>query len=214
VKGGGRVIDQFAGWFRFGRLVDNRPQALSSWRVTTRTQESAAAVARLFGGSPQHWQTTSADHFEVLTDASNVRITLEGPHCITSDMRKWGHKGLVHHCDGQQFLSPHEMKGEPCGCPESAKDRKSWARSRLGPQPNTEILFRIDKMPDLGDFRMHSISWKFAESVASALALMNSAQSKLICGLSLTVAEFDVMAGHRTKYRQPLLLPDEVGEAT
>ncbi|MGI5436395.1 hypothetical protein ACQEV4_02580 [Streptomyces shenzhenensis] len=204
---------EFAGWFRFGRLVDTRPQALSSWRVTTHNSQAAAAITRLLGGLPEEWQTKSADRYEVLTDTSNVRIVLDGPHCITNDMKKWSINGLSHHCDGQQFLSPHRVKGDPCGCPDSVEERKERARSRLGPQPNSEIVFRIDEIPNLGYFRMHSISWKFAESVALILNLMNSTRDKLACALSLVVVELKSATGGTATCRQPLLLPEAVAAA-
>ncbi|MFD6997800.1 hypothetical protein ACFWA5_16325 [Streptomyces mirabilis] len=196
----------FAGWFRFGRLVDNKPQALSSWRITTQSPETAAAIARLFGGVPNQWQTNSADHFEVLTSSQTVRIVIDDLDCITSDMTKWSRKGVIHHCDGHQFLSPHQRKGAPCGCPESLSDRKMRARNYLGPQPNSEISFRISNEPDLGSFRMRSISWKFSECVNSIRSLMSSTRGGAVCDLSLSVVEFGSRAGRKSTYRQPLLL--------
>ena len=213
MRGGDGLADDVAGWFRFGRLVDTRPQALSSWRVTTPTSQTAAAVARLLGGLPEEWETSSTDHFEVLTNTSKVRILIGGPHHINSDMRKWSKNGLIHHCDGQQFLSPHHAKGEPCGCPDSIADRKERARSRMGPQPNSEISFQIDNAPELGYFRLHSISWKFADSVATIRNLMNSTRDKLACDLSLTVVELTSTTGRTATYRQPLLLPEVVATA-
>ncbi|MFJ4687534.1 hypothetical protein [Streptomyces sp. NPDC088789] len=128
-------------------------------------------------------------------------------------MKKWSKNGFTHHCDGQQFLSPHRIKGDPCGCPESIKERKERARGRLGPQPSTEISFQIDSAPDLGHFRMRSISWKFTESVASIRSLMNSTRDNLACDLSLAVVELPSATGRTATYRQPLLLPEVVTAA-
>ncbi|WP_314222973.1 recombination directionality factor [Streptomyces zaehneri] len=165
--------DDFAGWFRFGRLVDNQPQALSSWRITTQDLSTANSIGQFFGGIPNRWRTNSPDHFEVLTGTPMVRITLNDPHCITPEMKKWGHKGLMHHCDGSQFLSPHQKKGSYCGCPESLCERKERARSYLGPQPSTEVSFKVSDAPSLGYFRMHSVSWRFAESASAIRDLIN-----------------------------------------
>src|SRR5690606_40800256 len=46
------------GRFRSGYQVDNRPQSLGAWRVTTGDPEVAARVHELFGGdSPQEWRS-------------------------------------------------------------------------------------------------------------------------------------------------------------
>ncbi|WP_030855290.1 hypothetical protein [Streptomyces sp. NRRL S-475] len=56
------------GRFRTGRQVGNRPESLSTFRITTGDPEVADKVAELFGGTPAEWETSGEDFNEVVTD--------------------------------------------------------------------------------------------------------------------------------------------------
>src|SRR5690606_11528320 len=75
------------GRFRSGYQVDNRPQSLGAWRVTTGDPEVAARVHELFGGdSPQEWDAKGEDILEVFTAAAEVDVILEGASAIRQRM--------------------------------------------------------------------------------------------------------------------------------
>ncbi|MYR61494.1 hypothetical protein GTY54_36545, partial [Streptomyces sp. SID625] len=150
------------GRFRSGRVAEGLPQALDTWRVTTGDAEVAARVAGLLGGRPQPNEGGEGLAHEVLTKAETVRVLLDGPGAVASHMVLWGSKGIVHRCDGLEFLSPEEKKGRPCGCPPLLADRKPAAREGRGPSPSISLTFRIAAEPALGEFRFMSGSWQLA----------------------------------------------------
>lgn len=159
----GNFSDDFVGRFRSGRLVGTMPESLSEWRVTTGDPVVAAKVVDLFGGAAEEWETTKEDHLEVLTDASSVRIIINSSSAIDASMKLFGTSGLIHHCDGVQFLSPDEDKGEPCRCPDSFQDRKDKAKSGRGPKPSVDLAFTLADAPELGKFRFNSGSWELVK---------------------------------------------------
>ena len=91
------MADEYVGWFRSGRLAYNRPESLSSWRVITGCSEVASKVAKYLGGQPQG--DLGEDCVEVLTETSRVPIFLAGSCAIRLEMKQWGVKEIVHHCD-------------------------------------------------------------------------------------------------------------------
>ncbi|MYW03902.1 hypothetical protein GT354_37600 [Streptomyces sp. SID3343] len=166
-----------------------------------RREEVSAVVAQIFGGEQREWQTTGADRFEVMTGTSKVKILLAGPCAVAIDMRRWSRGSLVHHCDGEWFLSPESRKGDLCGCPHSIVERKARVKRGLGPQPNVDLSFRLVDAPDLGVFRMKSISWKFAENASVLKDAIGSALGESVCGLELEAVE--LKGG--TRYVKPVL---------
>ncbi|MEV7027714.1 hypothetical protein [Kitasatospora sp. NPDC093558] len=49
------------GRFRPGPMIDNRPESLVTWRVTTAATAVATDVASLLGGEPAEWETSAED---------------------------------------------------------------------------------------------------------------------------------------------------------
>ncbi|MFF2147949.1 hypothetical protein [Kitasatospora sp. NPDC058190] len=62
-----RFVDDTVGRFHSGRSVHNVPESLPEWRITTGDPEVSAAVAQLFGGTPEETDSTSDNYIEVLT---------------------------------------------------------------------------------------------------------------------------------------------------
>ncbi|WP_194292724.1 recombination directionality factor, partial [Streptomyces katsurahamanus] len=154
--------EDFVGRFRSGRMVGNRPESLATWRVTTGDPAVADAVSKLMGGTSSEWETTGEDFNEIVTETDKILVVIDGSQGVKADMQLWGRSGLIHHCDGVEFLSPEEDKGEPCGCPPLMEDRKAQDKSGRGPKPHTNVVFRLADDYHLGKFRFQSTSWKLA----------------------------------------------------
>ncbi|MFJ9671099.1 hypothetical protein ACIRP5_09975 [Streptomyces sp. NPDC101221] len=200
-----QFADDFVGRFRSGRMVGNRPESLGSWRITTGDPEVADKVSELYGGKPAEWETTGEDFNEVITETDKVLIVVDGPGALTADMKLWGRSGLIHHCDGVEFLSPDEDKGQPCGCPPLMEDRKAQAKSGRGPAPNTSLVFRLADDYHLGKFRFQSSSWKLAEVVHEIDAALSAHKGEVLAELSLELVEFTTKAGRDVSYRKPVV---------
>lgn len=162
--------DDTVGRFRSGRLVGDTPEALNEWRVTTGDPVVADRVSALMGGTPAEWATENEDNIEVLTDSPSVRIIIEPDGVDASFKLFMPGAGLVHHCDGFEFLSPDEEKGKTCGCPSFIAERKMRAQQKRGPSPSVEITFSMEEAPELGKFRFNSGSWKLVEALGPIFA--------------------------------------------
>ena len=51
--------DDIVGNLRSGMQIDNKPVALQEWRVTTGDPDVANAIADLYGGKVEEWETKS-----------------------------------------------------------------------------------------------------------------------------------------------------------
>jgi hypothetical protein len=200
-----RFTDDTVGRFHSGRSVNNVPESLSEWRITTGDPEVSAAVAQLFGGTPEETDSTSENYIEVLSDANKVLIVLDGPGAITSDMKLWNRSQLVHHCDGVEFLSPETDAGRPCGCPALFAERKAAAKAFRGPSPSINIQFRLADDYDLGLFRFQSGAWTLAEVLHEVENALARVQGEALAELSLELVEYTTKAGRNVSYRKPVV---------
>ncbi|MEU8840263.1 hypothetical protein AB0D97_14180 [Streptomyces roseus] len=198
--------DDFVGRFRSGRLVGKQPEALNEWRVTTGDPVVAAEIARLMGGDPEEWDTDKEDNIEVLTDSSSVEIIIESSDKIDASMKLFGMSGLVHHCDGVEFLSPDEDKGEACGCPPMLQDRKDKAKAGRGPKPSIDVVFKLAEAPELGLFRFNSGSWELVKVLHTVLADVDAYEgSPVRATLSIENVSYTTKAGRDVSYNKPVI---------
>lgn len=193
------------GRFHSGRMAGGLPQALDTWRVTTGDAEVAARVAGLLGGLPQPNEGGGELAHEVLTKAETVRVLLDGPGAVASHMVLRGSKGIIHQCDGLEFLSPKEKKGRPCGCPPLLADRKLAAREGRGPSPSISVTFRIAAEPELGEFRFMSGSWQLAVQLSDLADALERVDGPAVCDLTLELVVYTTKAGRGVCYRKPVV---------
>lgn len=197
-----RFSDDLVGRFRSGVQINNRPQALNEWRITTGDPDVAAAVADLFGGTPQEWETTTEERLEVLTEAAEVSVVLEGPHSVSSKMVLWGRKGPVRKCDGVQ-----QDDGQACACPSALADRKDAAKAGTGCEPSISVFFRLADAPDLGKFRFHTASWTAARDLAGVEDKITAANDggPVLATLGLELVEWTTKEGTNRAFTKPTL---------
>lgn len=201
-----RQFDQdFVGRFRSGRMVGKRPEALNHWRVTTGDPVVAARVEQLLGGTAEEWDTDNEDNLEVLTESAAVRIIVASSDALTSDMRLYGNQGMIHHCDGVEFLSPDEDKGKPCGCPRLLQDRKELAKSGRGPKPSINLVFKLEAAPELGFFRFNSGSWELAKVLHEGVAALDGVEGPAMVTLTIENVSYTTKAGRDVSYNKPVI---------
>lgn len=204
----GRFKADTVGRFRAGRMVGRTPESLSEWRVTTGDPEVASAIVQLYGGVAEEWETTGEDGLEVLTNATTVRIVVDGSRDLKADMRQYANSMLFHHCDGVEFISPEEKRGEACGCPPLFQDRKDLARSG-GPKPNIDLRFRLAEDVDLGYFRFVSSSWDLVRELATVGDALDATDAPKLCDLTIEPVEFTAKRGPRAgklvSYSRPVI---------
>ncbi|MFJ3248351.1 hypothetical protein [Streptomyces sp. NPDC086782] len=176
--------DDVVGRFRSGRLVlmggKEVPESLNEWRVTTGDPEVADRIAELLGGEAEEWETEKEDNLQILTDAATVSIIIEPEGVDASFKQFMPGAGMIHHCDGFEYLSPEEDKGEPCGCPSLIAERKLAAQKMRGPKPSVDVTFRLADAMDAGKWRFNSGSWKLVEVLGPLFAELDKYPGKQV----------------------------------
>lgn len=205
-----------AGRFHMGRLSDGRPQALDAWRVTTDDAEVAACVAGFLGGEPQPNEGTGGAGlaYEVLTSRETVRVLLDGPDAVEARMVLRASTGITHECDGVEFLSPEEKKGQRCGCPPLLQNRKLAAKDGRGPTPSADITFQIAAAPGLGTFHFMTSSWQMAAQLSDLTDALERVDGPAVCDLTMELVVYTTKTGQGVCYRKPVVTvlgsPDSV----
>ncbi|MFD7611005.1 hypothetical protein [Streptomyces sp. NPDC059828] len=187
--------DDTVGRFHSGRQVDDVPEVLSEWRISTGDPVVAQAVAQLFGGEPIETDSRGENFIDVFTDRDSVPIVLDGPKSIYADLKLWNRSKLVHHCDGTRFLSPDEKKGKPCNCPELFAERKQAAKDFIGPSPSITVTFRLADDPELGRFKFQSGSWVMASVLHEYENALSAIDGPALAELTLELVEFTIKKG-------------------
>ncbi|WP_328695748.1 recombination directionality factor [Streptomyces sp. NBC_00342] len=201
----GSFSDDTVGRFHSGRSVNNVPEALAEWKVTTGDPDVAAAIAQLMGGQPVETDSTSENFIEILTDTKRIKAVLSGPDAIASDMKLWNGNVLIHHCDGVEFLSPDQDRGKACGCPSLMEDRKAAYKAKRGPGPSISILFRLAEDYDLGLFRFQTGSWKLAEVLHEIGNALDKVGAEALAELGIELVEYTTKKGRDVSYFKPVV---------
>ncbi|WAB10807.1 recombination directionality factor [Arthrobacter phage Tuck] len=213
-----RFADDVVGRFRSGHQINNRPAALTEWRVTTGDPEVADAVHEILGGdAPQDWDAKGEDNIEVFTASKEVEIILEGEKALRQKMVLWSRAGkLVQSGDGQTIDYPEDKVGPDPDAHLSFQERKAKARDGIGAEPQIEVYFRLADDPDLGIFKFQTGSWSMASDLAyndveGELAdyVADSDSGKVLASLKLEevsfVAKNGPRAGQTVTYTKPVL---------
>jgi hypothetical protein len=194
------------GTFAAGRKdAKGNPVALPSWRILTGSQDVADSVAQLFGGAPFDTESANDHHIAVDTDAETVLIVVDKPSDLRADMKLWNRSALIHHCDGIEFLSPDDQRGDPCGCPETMEERKAAAKKFTGPSPSIELTFRLADDYELGEFRFKTGSWTLVDVLHHVENALDAIDGPALCELTLELVEYTTSKGRDVSYRKPVI---------
>lgn len=204
--------EEFDGKLSGGKQEKGKPVALTEWRFVLPKQETADALAQLYGGKPVELETDSDYFIELLTNAKELSVILAGPKAVQSDMKLFNQaQKLIHHCDGVDYIShaDDDKVGTPCGCPESLSERKALARDFMGPKPAIAVTFSLADDPELGTFRYQTGSWSLAETLWEAEEDLAAIGGEALATLSLEPVEYVAkggpMKGKTVSYTKPVL---------
>lgn len=192
---------------RTGMTRNKKPVSLRNWRVVTDNPETAAALAELYGGTPEEFDPTKDQNFHVLTDTDSIEVVIDGSDAIEDKLIQWGIGGPVHECDGMYSLLPDD-KGEPCGCPQTMAERKELARKRppKGPAPNIIVNFTLAGVgEDLGKGMLRATAWTLAEVIHEVKDALDEVGEPALCKLRLELVEYDSDKYGRVSYTKPVI---------
>lgn len=208
--------DDIVGRFRSGYVENNRPNALTTWRVTTGDPAVADKVSDMLGGdAPQNWDAHGEDNIEVFGKEKSVEIILEGSKALRQAMVLYSRKGIVYVSDGETITYPDDRKGE--ADPQAGEDlptRKAKAKEGTGSEPKIEVYFRLAADPDMGIFKFQTGSWSFVSDIAfhdieGKIEDAAAANGKVAATLTLEEVSFTAKngprAGQLVTYTKPVL---------
>ncbi|MFJ9961094.1 recombination directionality factor [Streptomyces avermitilis] len=199
-----RSFGDTIGTFSIGKSVKNEktgnndPMALDTFRLMTASPEVAQAVSELLGGAPEETDSPSEEFIEVVTTASTIQVVADGPGAYYSDLKQWVRGKLVHHCDGEVFLShlsKPEKVGQPCECPELFAERKQAAKDEMGPKPAIEFTFRLAEDLDLGKFKLKTGAWTLAAVEHEIIEALEAINGETLVEIGLELVEFVISKG-------------------
>ena len=192
--------DDIVGRGRAGQQIQGRPIALSEWRFTTGDPAVASAVAELFGGEPQKWETQSDEALEVLSTTAVLPVELTG---LTSEFVLWGRSNKpIRTCNG---ATQNDDSKNACVCPSDLREHKEAAKAGTACQPSVRALFRLSAAPDLGLFRFNSASWQLAEAVNELEADLADRGGSSEATLALELVEYETKLGRQVRYTKPVI---------
>lgn len=197
--------DGSVGKIHSGKMVGKNPISLDHWEFSTGDLDVAQALSELFNAPVVDTQSDAENYLRVETETDSIEVILAGPSAISSDMKQWINGKLVHHCDGVEYLSPDEQRGDSCGCPAFFKERKEAAKAYRGPAPSIKILFKLAQDPELGLFAFSTSSWTLAEVLHEYEGALDRVAETAVASLGLELVQYTTKAGRNVEYRKPVL---------
>lgn len=192
--------DDITGRFRSGRKSQGKLQGLKTWRATSDDKEVTDAIANLLGGKSAEWETTKTDKWEVITEAETLDITLE---YLNVQMVLWGSgEGgkPVRVCDG----TVRRDAGSHCECPADLKERKAAAKNGLACKPETQALWRLTDLPELGKFKYISSAYTLADTITRLETELADAGGSALATVTLKPVSFE-SNGQTIKFTKPII---------
>jgi hypothetical protein len=198
-RGGGG--GQLAGCFRFGVLLNSRPQALRTWRVVTDDLRVALRIADLLGGEPRSERDADRPRYEVITKASRLDVVLGGWDAVLVGMGLRQGSELVRSCDGRSQAG--EGFPPPCSCPSTLAARRRAAAEGVGCEAAVCVNFRLRAECTLGSFTFFTGSWTFAEDAVKAAVALPQLDGSARAELRLDHTRYKTATGRGISWTQP-----------
>lgn len=152
------------------------PSKLSSFRLTTKSPQTAQAVAQLLGGQARHIELLNGNKtWEVLTDATELPVMVPpGDNVISQFYEMWTAAGCARRCDGEI----EQLSQEPCKCPSDSAMRSNLAKSGGACKPITRVNVMLPDLPDLGVWLLSSTGWNAANELGGAAEVLAAARNQ------------------------------------
>lgn len=150
----------------------SRPVKLDAFRFTTNSPMIARAVAEMFGGRAQPWDSGTQSH-EVFTEATEFDVMVPpGDAALSQWYELWSGGGCQRRCDGVT----ETLKGGPCLCPADIPERMDLAASGGACKPTTRVNVILPDLPDIGVFRYESHGYYAAVELGGTAELLARAR--------------------------------------
>lgn len=160
----GRIRMGFQQEYQKDGVTKYRAAKLKTFRVTSTSEATVHAVAAVYGGQVQAWDTAPAGtgrQWQVVVESPFLDFLII-PDGFSSSFEMWGGGGCLRRCDGFQ----EEISGGACLCNPEKRECKPTSRLQ-GFLPLVEVV---------GSFRLESHGENAARELAAFADLMAAAE--------------------------------------
>lgn len=196
-----------AGRIRLGKKgAKGQPMKLGSFRFTSTDRQAVEQIAATYGGEVKPWSDpkAGAGQFEVITDATEIRVALPpDPLGGSPSYELWSGGGCQRRCDGETVemlvaaQDGMDLQTAPCIC-----DAKGELECKL----TLRLSLLLPDIRFVGTWRIDTHSWNAATEIPGMVEVIRNLQDKGIQRAVLRVEErVQVLAGKTRKYPVPVL---------
>jgi hypothetical protein len=199
------------GSIRLGQKVvvngKERPERLSTFRLTAPVRERIEAAANLFGGEVREWRPRDGAgvQWEVVTERDVLPVTVPPGDAVEQWYMLFGGRPVVRQrlCDG----FAERLRGVPCLCPSDLLDRKRAASDGNACWPTTQVRLILADLPGLGVWQLTSRGDSAADELGrTAMMLQEQAANDIYLPAALRLElRRSVGAGEVHQYPVPVL---------
>jgi recombination directionality factor gp3-like protein len=157
---------QESGRIRIGHQIPagkgTRPAKLETFRLTSPNRTLIDAAARLYGGTPQPWESPSGTQSEVITTTDSLPVIVPPSDlCFSQYLELWSAAGCQRRCDGAN----ETISDGPCIC--DAENREC--------QVHTRLSVMLADLAGVGLWRLESQGWNAALELQGAVDVIRMA---------------------------------------
>jgi hypothetical protein len=139
------------------------PRKATHFRLSSPDPTVIDAAADIYGGQAQAWDNNGSRHFEVYTEADQLRIALPpDPRDLGFSQwyELWGNKLCTRRCDGER----EQINDQACVCDPEDRECK----------PTTRLSMFLPDIPGLGVWRLETHGYYAAVELAGALEIIEA----------------------------------------
>lgn len=185
---------------RAGKTYE-RPEKLSTFRLTAPERGRIDAAAELYGGTVTAWE----DQWQVVTETSVLPVRVPPGSPVEQNYELWAGRPVVRQrlCDG----FTERMRGGTCKCPADLLERKRLAAEGGACKPITKLTLVLADLPGLGVWTLASGGDSAADELAATAELLrNSAAAGIMLPAALRLEQRESRgSGELHKYAVPVL---------
>jgi hypothetical protein len=182
------------------------PSALSDFRFTSHDEDALERIAEMYGGTVKPWSDpkAAAGQFEVITEASEIRVVLPpDPLGGTPVYELWGGGGCERRCDG---LTAQVLQQGPDGLENVETACLCAAKGEMSCQVTTRLNVIIPEVKFAGVWRLYTKSWNAAQELPGMVDMVQSMQTKGLAYALLGLQQKrSVQAGETRRFIVPVL---------
>lgn len=155
-----------------------RPEKLSTFRLTSPDRNKVEAAAALYGGEVTEWTADDrgGKQWQVVTERDTLAVRVPPGEPVHQMYEMWAGRPVVRQrlCDGFQ----EKMKGGTCVCPPDLLERGRLAKEGGACKPTTRLSLILADLPGLGVWTLTSTGDSAADELGNTAELLRASAAR------------------------------------